>query len=282
MSRGASWPKTPVEPVAEEAADFLRLPAGDGRPECLAFVPTTFPNVGRTRVVVCVHGISRDFEEQVELLRSEASRRGYALLAPHFDAKDWPDYQRLGRRGRGPRADLALGRSLERLEKKIGLSISDRYLIGYSGGAQFVHRYAMAHPSRVRAAVCAAAGWYTMPDPARRYPQGLNVDGGLAGIRLEPGEFLRVPVLTAVGDADVDSEAMRSTKRLNEIQGKTRIERARRWSDAMARAAEKRAIETPRELVLLEGAGHDFSECIEAGLDQHAFDFFDRQGASNR
>ncbi len=272
--RGAA----PKATAAEGAGDLLRLPAGDGRPECLAFVPATFPRGGRARVALCVHGISRDFEEQIELLRGEASRRGYALLAPLFDAKGWRDYQRLGRRGRGPRADLALDRALECLENRIELELSDRFLIGYSGGAQFVHRYAMAHPNRVQAVVCAAAGWYTMPDPARRYPHGLKVDGGLAGVRLDPAEFLRIPVLTVVGDSDVELESMRASDRLDRVQGRTRIERAQRWSEAMDRAREKRGIDSRSEFILLEGAGHAFSDCVDVGLARRAFEFFDRQG----
>ena len=275
--RSVERQKSSNDPVG----DVLRLPASDGRPECLAFVPETFPRAGETRIAICVHGISRDHEEQIELLRPEASKHGYALLAPRFDAEGWPDYQRLGRRGRGPRADLALDRAVERLENRIGLAMSDRFLIGYSGGAQFVHRYAMAHPYRIRAAVCAAAGWYTLPDPSRMYPHGLNVDGGLAGVRLDPAAFLRVPILTAAGDRDVESEAMRSSSRLDRTQGRTRVERGRNWNDAMFRAAEKRAIESERSFLLLENAGHAFSECIAAGLDRHAFAFFDRQGASN-
>jgi pimeloyl-ACP methyl ester carboxylesterase len=41
------------------------------------------------------------------------------------------------------------------------------YLSGHSGGAQFVQRYALAHPERVAASVLSSAGWYTFPNPAR-------------------------------------------------------------------------------------------------------------------
>jgi pimeloyl-ACP methyl ester carboxylesterase len=253
----------------------LLLPAEDGMPECLGFVPPSLFGRQPPRLAICVHGISRDHREQIALLRDEAAKRGFALLAPHFGERRWPDYQRLGRRGRGPRADLAVDLAVERLEARLGLHFRDRFMIGYSGGSQFVHRYAMAHPDRVRAAVCAAAGWYTFPDADRRYPYGLRVEGALAGVRLEPEAFLRVPMLVAVGRLDTTQEAMRSRPRLDAEQGHDRIERAERWVDAMGRAAGKRRLEPPIELALIEGAGHAFSECVQGGLARLAFDFFE-------
>jgi pimeloyl-ACP methyl ester carboxylesterase len=246
-------------------------------PECLAYVPPRLEAAAPARLVVCVHGISRDHREQIELLREEAEQRGYALLAPRFSERAWPDYQRLGRRGRGPRADLGVDLAIERLEHQLGLRFGDRFLLGYSGGAQFVHRYAMAHPDRVRAAVCAAAGWYTLPETQRRYPYGLRVEGSLAGVRLEPEAFLRVPLLVAVGRKDTTREAMRSRPRLDAEQGRHRLERAERWTDAMRRAAERRGLESSVELALIEGAGHAFSECVRGGLARLAFDFFDNR-----
>ena len=37
-------------------------------------------------------------------------------------------------------------------------------IIGHSGGAQFAHRFALAHPQRVGAAICLAAGCWTNPN----------------------------------------------------------------------------------------------------------------------
>ena len=43
-------------------------------------------------------------------------------------------------------------------------------LVGFSGGAQFAHRFAMLYPGCVRRVVVAAAGWYTYIDPSRPFP----------------------------------------------------------------------------------------------------------------
>ena len=48
-------------------------------------------------------------------------------------------------------------------------------LFGHSAGAQFVHRYILFKPySRVRKAISANSGWYTIPDTSVLFPYGLK------------------------------------------------------------------------------------------------------------
>lgn len=241
-----------------------------------AFVPERAAQTGRASLVVAVHGISRNALEQMASFSSLAGERGHVLMAPCFDTPEDEDYQRLGRRGRGRRADLVLDHAIRRLADKTKIEFGSRFFFGYSGGGQFVHRYLMSHPDRVTAAVIAAAGWYTFPDARQAYPHGLRVGGALAGVRMEPAEFLRIPLLVTVGALDVDRDrSVRTTTKVDESQGGDRIERARRWVAAMQAAARTRSIPGRHEFALLEGAGHSFSECVESGLARSVFDFFD-------
>lgn len=253
--------------------------AGSERPGELAyhaFVPEQATRTGRAALVVAVHGISRNALEQMTSFSSLAAERGHVLMAPCFDTPDDEDYQRLGRRGRGRRADLALDDAIRRLSEERKIELGSRYFFGYSGGGQFVHRYLMSHPDRVTAAVVAAAGWYTFPDAHQTYPHGLRVGGALAGVRMEPAAFLRVPLLVAVGSLDVDRDrSVRTTAKVDESQGEDRIERAKRWVQAMQAAARTRSLPARHELRILEGAGHSFSDCVEAGLARSTFEFFD-------
>jgi len=238
---------------------------------------------GTLPLVVAIHGISRDAKEMAELLLPEARARDYALLAPHFEPAAYDDYQRLGRRGRGARADLALIEAWKRLEAAADCEFGPIYLLGFSGGAQFAHRFVMAHPGRVDAATIASAGWYTDPAPRRRYPTGLRVDGELAGVRLEPLRFLRVPMLVTVGTRDTKRDAsVRSNPRLDERQGRNRFERAKRFCQKMGEAAATRGIESRTSLIEIPNAGHSVSQCVEHGLSQWAFDFFERADRSVR
>ena len=77
-----------------------------------------------------------------------------------------------------------------------GAAAGPFYLFGFSGGAQFAHRYVLAHPDRVAAAGIGAAGWYTFPDSATPYPYGLGRGAGqqpLREARNSPGFLLQLP-----------------------------------------------------------------------------------------
>src|SRR4029077_13358351 len=56
-------------------------------------------------VFVTVHGISRNVDEHATLFAPFAEARGVVLVAPAFTEADNEDYQRVGRGGRGVRAD---------------------------------------------------------------------------------------------------------------------------------------------------------------------------------
>ena len=59
-------------------------------------------------LLVSIHGVSRNFDEHAKLLSAYCEMYGVALLVPHFSEEQYPDFQRLGRQGRGRRADTAL------------------------------------------------------------------------------------------------------------------------------------------------------------------------------
>ena len=239
--------------------------AGESRLEGFAYVPERARD--GAPLLVAIHGISRDAHEQARAFESLAEACGWVLLAPEFGEKRHADYQRLGRTGRGPRADHALESLIEHCGERFSLTFGPRYLFGYSAGGQFVHRYVMAHPERVDAAVVGAPGWFTFPDPKRAYPYGLRVGHELPGVRMSPREFLRTPVLLLVGSRDSERDpSLRQTRRVDRLQGHDRLERAVRWSEAMNGLARRRELPEPVRLQVLKGAGHDFGESCAAGL----------------
>jgi poly(3-hydroxybutyrate) depolymerase len=247
--------------------------AGESRLGGFGYAPERAP--AGAPLLVAVHGISRNAYEQARAFERLAEARGWLLLAPEFDAERHDDYQRLGRVGRGARADRALEDLIDRFLERFSRAPGPRYLVGYSAGAQFVHRYLMAHPERVDGAVLGSAGWYTFPDPTRAYPYGLRVGGELPGVRLSPSRFLRVPVLVTVGSRDTRRDpSLRQSRRVDRRQGCHRRERAMRWAEAMNELARRRGLPEPVRLSVLRGAGHDFQESCAAGLPDEAEAFF--------
>jgi dienelactone hydrolase len=225
------------------------------------------------RLLVSVHGVSRNAREHVERFARLAERYGVIVVAPLFPQDRFPDYQRLGREGRGHRADLALDRVVAEVESLTGASTRRLYLFGYSGGGQFVHRYAMAYPERVAAMVIGAAGWYTFPDAKRAYPRGIRRAHGLGDLHFDPDAFLRVPALVMVGERDEERDPeLRQSRDIDRQQGRTRLERGRRWIEEMKRAARERGLGTRYRFKVLGRADHSFDRSARRGrMDKRAF-----------
>ena len=231
--------------------------------EYLLYVPTS-GGLGAP-VFVTVHGISGNVVEHASLFSTYAEKAGAVLVAPYFAPGQSQDYQRLGREGRGPRADHALHAILGEASRLTGADVSRIHLFGFSGGAQFAHRYTMAHPQRVAGVVVAAAGWYSFPDLHLRYPYGIRRCRALPDLRFDPDEFLRVPMTVIVGDRDVTNVDLRSNPRLNRQQGETRLERARNWVEAMRATARVYRVDPLVTLETVPGGDHSFAGLMEGG-----------------
>lgn len=214
-------------------------------------------------ILVSVHGITRNAHEHAMLFAPYAERHGVILIAPLFTRERHRRYQRLGRERGAARADLVLNRIIadtcaltHRPEEKV-------YLFGYSGGGQFVHRYAFAHPQRVIAYAIGAAGWYTFPDHAMAYPQGW----GGAAFEFEPERILRIPGSVVVGEKDIQrDDALNTSHDLDLRQGANRVERGRRWITAMRAAAAAHGHHTRYEFQILPGSDHSFPRSVHRGL----------------
>jgi len=213
---------------------------------------------------VAVHGVSRNVVEHATLFAGQCEKYRAVLVAPLFGEDQCGDYQRLGRTGRGPRSDHALDTIVEDAARRTGAVASPIHLFGFSGGAQFGHRYAMAYPHRVANAVLAAAGWYTFPDHRRRYPYGIRRSRDLPNVRFDPEEFLRIPMTVIVGDQDLSGEHLRSTDAVREQQGGNRLERAKNWVTAMHAAASKRRLEPRVQLEVIAGGDHVFAGLMQS------------------
>jgi pimeloyl-ACP methyl ester carboxylesterase len=252
--------------------DLQYLPAQrDGRPACLLALPPR----PATRLVVCVHGFTRQPLEQAEAFAPLARERGWALLLPVFDERNHPSYAQLRRPRRGPRPDKGLIAVVEALAVTHGLPRDGWCLFGYSAGAQFAHRFALRYAGRLGALALGAAGWYTWPDPARPWPQGLHGAQRRLG-PLDLDAFLRLPTALWVGDRDdrVDRH-LRDDEALNEWQGPNRRVRAERWCEALGGAAAAQGIERRPALHTIARAGHSFVACQRRGqLAQAVTAFF--------
>lgn len=233
-------------------------------------------------VFVTVHGISRNAEEHARMFAPYCEERGVVLVAPLFSADVFSRYQRLGREGQGERSDKVLNEIVSEVGAATGASIDKFYLFGFSGGGQFVHRYTMAYPNRVMRYVVGAAGWYTFPDRLIRYPRGISPRKDLPGVTFEPRHFLNVPGSVIVGERDIKvNRALNQSEKINKQQGINRVERGRRWVEAMRSAARESHVATPFGFHVLPRCGHSFSRGMtRCGMGAIVFsNLFDQVGS---
>ena len=253
-------------PTPAERVERYRC-AGEGRLRYYLFVPSAL--APDARVLVAVHGVSRRAGQQARAYAAFAERHGMVVVAPRFSNRRFPRYQRLRRRaGGGVSPVRALHAVLDEVAERTGADTRRLYLAGHSGGGQFVHRYAMLYPRRCAAVAVGAAGWYTLPDRSLRWPLGIDrtlqrTRGGRSANRKR---FLRIPMAAFAGEHDVSRAPPFNTGRLlDQLQGTTRVARARRWIESMREAAVAAGFDTRYRFDLLPDCGHDFGACTRRG-----------------
>lgn len=230
----------------------------------LLYLPTT--GAKDAPIFVTVHGVSRNVEEHAARFAPYAERYHVVLVAPFFPKKDFPDYQRLGRVGHGERADTVLQQIVTEVGELTGARSEKLYLFGYSGGAQFVHRYMLAYPERVAKLAVGAAGWYTFPDPQLKYPKGIKSSSKLPGDVFVADKFLKVPACVVVGERDVKRDAqLDQAPDIDQHEGYTRRERGRNWIEAMQKAAREKGYDTPYVFRTVPRAAHSFTQSMWRG-----------------
>ncbi len=265
-----------AEPAAlPGGAPELRLPRDEEGIPYYLYVPSRVDP--KALPLVAVHGISRGAEEHLEAFAPWAERSGRVLVAPLFSEAQCRRYQKVivDR----CQADRALFATLREVSEATGVEVDRFDLFGFSGGAQFAHRFALLHPERVARLAVSSAGWYTLPDTLDAYPYGL-APGSRAARRFQPKleAFLEIPTLVLVGERDIERDpALRKEQRVDQRQGLTRVERAARWSQALRRAASRAGVTAVVRFRSLPGCGHAFEDCVrDGGLVEQVMEWFSR------
>lgn len=232
----------------------MRLPGGNGAfvfdrwagPPLTVF--TAAPNGLRrdTPVVIVMHGQGRNASDYRDQWADLAQRHGFLVVCPEFSREKFPrsDDYNLGRRYDASGAALpvdqwsfsAIDPLFDEVRERAGLSATRYAIYGHSAGAQFVHRFLLHVPdTRVRHAVSANAGWYTLPDPAVAHPFGVGGEAiGPDVIR----KWLARPMTILLGTADTDTEQSSLNRTPDAMrQGPHRLARGRNFFEvARARA----------------------------------------------
>lgn len=141
-----------------------------------------------TRLLAVMHGTLRNAGEYLTAWTDWAERTDHVVIAPRFGRASWPGSRSYnlgnvftGTNGAGrvrPEREwsfTALEALCAQVAGRLGLRDRSIALWGHSAGAQFVHRFLLFKPRvKVRTAVAAGAGWYTVADGGERFPYGLD------------------------------------------------------------------------------------------------------------
>jgi pimeloyl-ACP methyl ester carboxylesterase len=225
--------------------------------------------------IVLVHGAARRALEQFRTFIPFAAEADRVLLAPDFGDDRFVGFQQLAGREGSLSAANEFHRAISETAARLAVSGDQVDLIGFSGGAQFAHRYAMLFPELVRRLVVVSAGWFTYLDAERPFPRGIGQSPATAGQTVDVEAFLRVPMRVMVGEKDlIRDPLLRTSPRMDRRQGFNRVVRANRWVQHLQAEASARGLRADVSLELLPDTAHSFRQAIaRGGLGERALGF---------
>jgi pimeloyl-ACP methyl ester carboxylesterase len=216
-------------------------------------------------LLVVFHGVLRNAEEYRDNARVLGDRYGLTVAAPKFDeARFGPGrYQQGGLLRDGtPEPEARRTWSLvpplvDELRRREGRPDMPFYLIGCSGGGQFLERMAGFSPTKARRVVAVNPGTQLFPTRDQPYPFGYGgLPPGLSGDdRIKA--YLAQPLTLYLGTADTERDEYLDTSPAADAQGRSRLERGRAAFAAAKALAAERGWEFGWWLVEAHGLGHE-------------------------
>ncbi|WP_413735517.1 hypothetical protein ACL2XP_22755 [Sodalis sp. RH21] len=242
----------------------------------------------QTPVVFILAGLNRDADKYRDSWVENATKNKLIVIAPRFGEEDYPgnDGYNLGNlvnsktgktNPRGEWAFTVISDVFASMQKQGITKQKQYYLFGNSAGCQFEHRMLTFAPDgNIKAAMCAAAGWWTMPDVENPWPYGLD-NAPVAVSRKQLAAYFALPVLITVGSKDNDPyHPLLRRSYAAMAQGENRLERARSYFLTGKQKAKRYKLPFNWAFTTLEGVGHNGAKMSAYGAEQFAW--FEQHG----
>lgn len=230
-------------------------------------------SIREARIVIAMHGFDRAAAHCRDRLIGPAERNGFILLAPEFDAQQFPDAHGYNFGGvRLPPSEIVLPREqwnfglIDRLFSHVRASIGSVResfgLFGNSAGAQYVLRYlALTQAPFVDAAVASNSGMYMLPDLRVDYPDGMG------GLDLDEGDLRRylgrrLTILLGEDDTDSADPSLPRTEAAM-AQGPHRLARGLWHFEHCGKLAKELGTQLGWKREIIPGAGHDSQQIYD-------------------
>lgn len=177
------------------------------------YVPTSYdPDASGGKdfdLIIAMHGSARLVLPYRDGFAGLAEELGCFVFAPLFpigtiEQGDADNYKYIGYRGL--RYDLIMLGMIAEVEQRYGVRFARRVIHGFSGGGQFVHRFAYLHPETLVAASIGAPGKVTLLDDSRDWWMGTRDVESRFGRRIDLAALRKLSVHLIVGGDDLDEE----------------------------------------------------------------------------
>lgn len=228
------------------------------------------------RVVIVIHGARRDAGYYRDVWIKPAKKYGFIVLAPEFSEEVFPGFWRFqmgnlfsatGRKKPFEHSTFALmERAFDSICSEYGIKARTYDLFGHSAGGQFVHRMVLLGlPHKIRRAVAANAGTYTVPD------ESIPLPFGVGGAGLTPrivAEAFKIPMQIMAGGKDTDPYH-RSLNRSSEAmaQGRHRLSRGQYFFNKSKLMADRLGLVLNWRFKIVPGVGHSAKEMSLAAAE---------------
>lgn len=259
-----------IEPGVGEFV-FDGYPPLSDRPVRVFYIAPANP--ATAEILVVMHGVGRDGAEYRSDWEGLVKNRNVLVLVPEFSHDHYPgsesynlgnvvdsDYEPVPREQWSFNVVEAL---FDFVRRDLGNSSPDYMMFGHSAGAQFVHRFVMFMPEhRVRVAVAANAGWYTMPDPAEPFPYGLK-GSPMTADGLGPAFATNLIILLGKDDIDSTDDSLRRDEQSDE-QGRHRLARGLTFVQTAREMADEMGLQLRWRLQTVPGLAHEHRDAAAA------------------
>jgi poly(3-hydroxybutyrate) depolymerase len=213
-------------------------------------------------LLVVLHGSDYQHESMCRFFASLADETNAIVLAPLFRSENGSEDLEGFKFLRSPHGeyDRLLLAMVDEVAREYGITDSRFAMFGFSGGAQFAHRFFYVHPTRLHALSIAAPGMVTLVDDDKGDWIGTRDLRAAFGHDIDLAALRAVPVQMLVGADDSVPHTGGAGASAYDFAGRHRVERLR----SLAKNFESQGIPvTYREV---EGVAHEFDRLGEASL----------------
>lgn len=231
-------------------------------------------------VLMAFHGDERDGRAYLNDWISAADNSHFMVFAPEFSEADFPggDAYNLGNifvDGDNPTPQTQRPDSLWTFGiieplfneiRRITNTKAETYAaFGHSAGAQFLTRFSLFTPeNRLAFAVCANAGWYTIPQFSVGFPYGLGQSpASFSNTKIAFAKQLLV--LLGMEDNNPNSPGLRHNQQAD-AQGLDRLARGRYFFSESQKIAQSQNTAFQWKLSEVEGVGHDHTLMAKSAI----------------